>query len=144
MGGQELPHRRVVRINHQVLSRCEQAVAGFVNVLSRLDDRFLCLASLGTDLGRGGGKLGAGSKCCEGLNSLDERSGGLVTSLTVLFAQTTSKRLGEGEGRRERGEEGERGGGEGRRGRGRAGIEGRGRGEVRGEEGRGREREDKE
>ena len=93
MRGKKLPHGGVIGINRKVLSAGQQDVAGKVKILSSLDERLLCLASLGADLGRGGGKLRERHKCIECLYSLDQELGGFGTSLAVSITQVTSKGL---------------------------------------------------
>ena len=101
VGGKQLPHGWVIRINHQVLSTSQQAVAGGVNILACLDNRLLGFAGLSADLGRGGGKLRAGGEGSESLYCLHKRLGGLSTRPAVRLTQVTGKGLEGGE--RERG-----------------------------------------
>ena len=90
---QQLPSGRVIRIDGQALGGGEETVAGAIDVLSGSDDGFLCLAGLSADLGWGGGKLGAGGKGSQGLDSLHQWLGGLGTCLAVGITQVTSKSL---------------------------------------------------
>ena len=88
--GQELPGRRVVGVDGQALGGGEETVAGAVDVLAGHDDGFLGLSSLGADLGRGGGKLGAGGEGGEGLNGFHQGLGGFGTGLTVGLREVAS------------------------------------------------------